>query len=310
MWSPYPSRKRTNDTGRWGSWRRQRLKTGVSQTPAIPASAGLASANRTNGSGEDTIAGSSSVPAQVGSGNVTAQETDRPADHAARIYEYVTARTRVFDAYFSAALDEAVPQLVILGAGFDTRAWRFASRNRGTRIYELDSPVTQAMKKKLLAENGFPVPERLTFVPVDLEEQDLAAALERLVRPVKGVLKGEYHVSMRSVDRRCTRPGPARRRQAASFSTTCWLQSSGGRTASRRSRITRRVCKTGERWTFASSGGRRRFLADRGFELWPTTHGRLPRNYLRRRRPRTDASTRRTVSPCHRGNDMKKRKRE
>ncbi len=190
------------------------------------------------------------------------------------IYEYVTARTRVFDAYFSAALDEAVPQIVILGAGFDTRAWRFASRNRGTRIYELDSPVTQAMKKKLLAENGFPVPERLTFVPVDLEEQDLAAALDAAgYQPgLKGLFLMEgvtMYLVWRSVDRTLyeIRTGAAAgSRIAFDYVLASVLRRENslyGEAA-----ITRRVFKTGERWTFGIEQGTiGRFLADRGFDL-------------------------------------------
>jgi methyltransferase (TIGR00027 family) len=95
------------------------------------------------------------------------------------VYEYVSARTRLFDEVFGKAIDEVFPQIVILGAGFDTRAWRFTQRNRGTRVFELDSPVTQEMKRKLLAQKGVTCPEEITFVPIDFEEQDIAEVLDK-----------------------------------------------------------------------------------------------------------------------------------
>ncbi len=93
------------------------------------------------------------------------------------IYEYVAARTRLFDEVFGSAIDEAFPQIVILGAGFDTRAWRFERRNRGSRIFEMDAPVTQRMKKKLLNKKGIPFPGEVTFVPIDFEEEDITGVL-------------------------------------------------------------------------------------------------------------------------------------
>lgn len=95
------------------------------------------------------------------------------------IYEYVSARTMLFDEVFGSAIDKAFPQIVILGAGFDTRAWRFARHNNGTRIFELDAPVTQEMKKKILVKKGVAFPEDITFVPINFEEEDIAEVLGR-----------------------------------------------------------------------------------------------------------------------------------
>lgn len=204
------------------------------------------------------------------------------------IYEYVTARTRVFDEYFTAALDEAVPQIVILGAGFDTRAWRFAPRNRGIRIFELDAPVTQSMKKKLLAENGFPVPEQVTFVPVDFEEQDMAAALDAAgYRPgLKGLFLLEgvtMYLNWRSVDRTLydIRTGAA----AGSRIVFDYVLASVLRRENSlygEAAITRRVFKAGERWTFGiEQGAIGGFLANRGLSLKAHyTPADLQRKYL------------------------------
>lgn len=83
-------------------------------------------------------------------------------------YEYFIARTAFFDAIVRRALDANVPQIVFLGAGYDSRAVRFADRIRDTRVFELDVPPTQQRKKALLRQAGIPVPEALALVPVNL----------------------------------------------------------------------------------------------------------------------------------------------
>jgi O-methyltransferase involved in polyketide biosynthesis len=49
------------------------------------------------------------------------------------IYEYTLARTKAMDEEFLDALESGFKQIVLLGAGFDTRALRFADGNHGTR---------------------------------------------------------------------------------------------------------------------------------------------------------------------------------
>ena len=53
--------------------------------------------------------------------------------------EYLIARTVYFDRKFVQALENGTTQIVILGAGYDSRAWRFAELNSGTTIFELDA---------------------------------------------------------------------------------------------------------------------------------------------------------------------------
>ena len=52
--------------------------------------------------------------------------------------------------FFDAAVDRYLPdvaQFVILGAGFDTRAYRLPSDTR-VRVFEIDSPQTQMVKRE------------------------------------------------------------------------------------------------------------------------------------------------------------------
>src|SRR5207253_7458590 len=61
----------------------------------------------------------------------------------------VVARTRLIDDALAAALDNGIEQLVILGAGFDSRAYRM-SRLRALDVFEVDHPDTQAAKQGVL----------------------------------------------------------------------------------------------------------------------------------------------------------------
>jgi len=90
------------------------------------------------------------------------------------MYEYVIARTRYFDAVFTEALEHGFDQIVIFGAGFDSRALRFSKLNKGTRIFELDAPTTQQEKLKVLKLKKLVMPENLIFVPIDFNKEKVA----------------------------------------------------------------------------------------------------------------------------------------
>ncbi len=93
------------------------------------------------------------------------------------IYEYVIARTKVMDDAFLSALEAGYPQIVLLGAGFDTRALRFADQNRGTKIFELDVPTTQEPKVEIFRKRGLAIPPELTFVPINFDREDIFTVL-------------------------------------------------------------------------------------------------------------------------------------
>ncbi|BCY07683.1 SAM-dependent methyltransferase [Actinoplanes sp. L3-i22] len=83
------------------------------------------------------------------------------------------ARTRLIDDLTLAALDHGARQVVLLGAGFDSRPYRLPGIG-AARVFEVDHPATQATKKRLLHPSRR---EHVRFVPVDLITGDLAAAL-------------------------------------------------------------------------------------------------------------------------------------
>lgn len=67
---------------------------------------------------------------------------------------YMQVRTQAIDEALLAFVADGGAQVVILGAGFDTRAVRLAPRLRGARIFEVDHPATQARKAAELAAAG------------------------------------------------------------------------------------------------------------------------------------------------------------
>lgn len=90
---------------------------------------------------------------------------------------FIAARSNVAEtALASAVLDRDVRQLVVLGAGLDTFAYRNPFRET-LRAFEVDHPATQAWKRRRLAEAELPIPSSLTFAPVDFEREDLLTRL-------------------------------------------------------------------------------------------------------------------------------------
>ncbi len=93
------------------------------------------------------------------------------------IYEYTTARTRYIDSVFRQVLADGFEQVLIFGAGFDTRALRFEAEAGRTRIFELDVPTTQQAKIRQYKKRGLPTPANLEFVPVDFDRESLPTVL-------------------------------------------------------------------------------------------------------------------------------------
>jgi methyltransferase (TIGR00027 family) len=89
---------------------------------------------------------------------------------------FVTARERFFDDFLKAGLEKGLDQVVILGAGYDTRAYRIPGIEK-TRVFEVDHPATQQVKLKQLKKVVDPLPAHVTFVPLDFNTQTLAERL-------------------------------------------------------------------------------------------------------------------------------------
>jgi methyltransferase (TIGR00027 family) len=84
----------------------------------------------------------------------------------------VVARTRLIDDALRNALDHGIEQVVILGAGFDSRAYRLPDL-QGVAVFEVDHPDTLAKKRRVLARASVDIPPAVRFVATDFRQDDL-----------------------------------------------------------------------------------------------------------------------------------------
>jgi methyltransferase (TIGR00027 family) len=89
--------------------------------------------------------------------------------------EHIALRTSVIDACIRRELARGATELVILGAGFDTRAHRLRELAQ-TTVYEVDHPATQARKRERTRRLEIAARAR-RFVPVDFERGSLEGDL-------------------------------------------------------------------------------------------------------------------------------------
>jgi methyltransferase (TIGR00027 family) len=173
-----------------GKWFIAGNPSGVSATAQGPLSARWAMHNL--GTRQDEAA-NKLMPQLPGIPLVASRLTSFPTLLAHRVTSYVpkafrypfegdvppqyeaSARVTFFDGAVDRFLD-GIDQLMILGAGFDTRPYRFP-REKRVKSFEIDEPKTQAVKRELLDKSDIDS-SKVTFVSADFEAEDW---LERLV---------------------------------------------------------------------------------------------------------------------------------
>jgi methyltransferase (TIGR00027 family) len=90
---------------------------------------------------------------------------------------FISARSAIAEAHLAAGVEaRGVRQLVVLGAGLDTFAYRNPFEGK-LRVFEVDHPATQAWKRRRLAETRIAIPASLTYAPVDFETDGLLDGL-------------------------------------------------------------------------------------------------------------------------------------
>jgi methyltransferase (TIGR00027 family) len=133
------------------------------------------------------------------------------------IYEYVIARTNFIDEIFKDSVG-SVEQVLIFGAGFDSRAIRFSQQLKSAKVFELDAPKTQAAKINRLKEKNSDFPSNLNFVAIDFNSESLEEKLKQAGfqkdRVCLFLLEGlTYYLEDEAVDSTlrlisdCSRPG-------------------------------------------------------------------------------------------------------
>jgi methyltransferase (TIGR00027 family) len=88
-------------------------------------------------------------------------------------------RTRFIDDCLRRAIAGGATQVVVLGAGFDTRAYRITQDLPQVRVFEVDRAETQAAKRRRVEEGLGGPPANLTYVAIDFLREDLGEALAR-----------------------------------------------------------------------------------------------------------------------------------
>ena len=92
------------------------------------------------------------------------------------MYEYIVARTGVIDELFQ-NLPPDIRQVLIFGAGLDSRVIRFRNDLRNIMVFELDSYVTQQTKKDKYKSKNIELPDNLKFIDIDFDNDSLAMKL-------------------------------------------------------------------------------------------------------------------------------------
>ena len=91
----------------------------------------------------------------------------------------MTERTRFIDEALERAIGAGATQVLIPGAGFDSHAYRYRELLASARVFEVDRPAMLAFKRRRVdAALGGP-PPNLTYVPIDLDKEDMPTALAR-----------------------------------------------------------------------------------------------------------------------------------
>jgi methyltransferase (TIGR00027 family) len=92
---------------------------------------------------------------------------------------YVIARTRYFDDFLQEQLAGGAEQVVVLGAGYDSRPYRFAELLSGAAVFEVDHPATSAVKQAKICHLLGTPPANIAYVAVDFTTDNLADRLHQ-----------------------------------------------------------------------------------------------------------------------------------
>src|SRR3984957_15549643 len=86
-------------------------------------------------------------------------------------------RTRFIDELMERAVRNGVTQLVILGAGFDTRAHRFTELLKDATVIEIDYVATQEYKRRRVEAALGRAPANVVYAPIDFARESLGEVL-------------------------------------------------------------------------------------------------------------------------------------
>jgi methyltransferase (TIGR00027 family) len=115
---------------------------------------------------------------------------------------FIVCRCRYIDDYLRECLKASISQLVILGAGLDSRAYREDVRQ--IKVFEVDHPASQASKIKRVNKIFGNAPSNVTYVPIDFDNKTLDKLLAfGFAKSLKTLFIWEgvtYYLSSEAVD--------------------------------------------------------------------------------------------------------------
>lgn len=182
------------------------------------------------------------------------------------------ARTRFIDDVFAERLDGSIGQVVLLGAGFDARAFRLRALERLV-VLEVDHPDTSRAKRGAIERVIGPVGDRVRFVPIDFQQQTLEAGMAAAgfsgAVPTLFLWEGvTNYLTEDAVDatlRWCARAAPG---SVVVFTYVHRAVLDDPRSFVGTEQLVATLAATGERWTFGIDPMRlAEFLATRGLRL-------------------------------------------
>lgn len=121
----------------------------------------------------DTLAGKFCEPVLLPREYPAARDLIDVDPEAYSAYFYVNARTRYIDARLRRAAAHGAAQVVILGAGFDSRAYRFHKAYPRLAFFEVDLPATIRAKQDLVRKAFGALPAHVRYAPIDFNTQTL-----------------------------------------------------------------------------------------------------------------------------------------
>lgn len=89
----------------------------------------------------------------------------------------VVARARFIDEIVLQYVEGGLVQIVILGAGYDSRAYRIEGIKENVTVFEVDHPYTQQIKIQKIIDTLGEKPGHVKYVPIDFIKDDLKACL-------------------------------------------------------------------------------------------------------------------------------------
>jgi methyltransferase (TIGR00027 family)/uncharacterized protein (TIGR02118 family) len=117
------------------------------------------------------------IPDEAKKSLESADSIKRGIAFSGQIFGLLVARTAYFDAKFTDAIAQDIKQIVLLGAGYDTRAYRFSSLLNGATIYEMDIGSTQGRKLDILRKAAVGIPPQVRYVSINFKTENIKDVL-------------------------------------------------------------------------------------------------------------------------------------